>query len=244
MKRIICFFAVLLLPFGLHAGQADWSTYNRLLQIHVTPKTVKGIKLNYVDYQSLFKDPDFQHVITYVESFPVNSLKTRDERLGFYIKAYNVFAIKVVRDYWPLKSIKDAGNWFSPVWDKVAGQLNGQDITLGEIEHKILRPMGEARIHFAIVCASLSCPDLRTEAYTADKLELQLRDQTVAFLTNPGKGLKLQGNTASVSKIFDWFEEDFSSAGGVRAFIQLNLPDIDLKTIEAQLDYDWSLNGS
>jgi hypothetical protein len=244
MARTLTLLTLLMTSLSLNAAQPDWSTYNQLLKRHVGAQVVNDIQLNYIDYRSLFKDPEFSALIETIENFPIQLLMTRQEKLVFYINTYNIFAMKVVRDNSPLKSIKDAGSWFSPVWNKAAGKLNGQRISLGEIEHKILRPLSEPRIHFAIVCASLSCPDLRREAFTIDNLDRQLDDQVLAFLNNPKKGLSMQGNTAVISQIFDWFEDDFKPLGGVGAFIQTYLPNTSFKDIEADLPYDWSLNGS
>ncbi|MBI4005819.1 MAG: DUF547 domain-containing protein [Gammaproteobacteria bacterium] len=142
-----------------------------------------------------------------------------------------------------MSSIKDAGSWLEPVWDKLAGKINGKAMSLGKIEHEILRSMGEPRIHMAIVCASLSCPDLRHEAYRADILEDQLQDQTLRFLQNKAKGLKIEGHEIFVSKIFEWFKDDFTKYGGTEAFIRqyIDIPgDVILKPV---ITYNWDLNG-
>lgn len=104
--------------------------------------------------------------------------------------------------------------------------------------------MGEPRIHMAIVCASKSCPDLRVEPYAAAKLDVQLSAASKAYLDNPTKGLRVEKDAIRVSKIFDWFEEDFEPMGGVEGFIYKYHPDLptDLP-IKANLPYDWSLNG-
>ncbi|MGR9053752.1 MAG: DUF547 domain-containing protein, partial [Gammaproteobacteria bacterium] len=151
--------------------------------------------------------------------------------------------LKTVADHWPVDSIKDIGNLFSPVWNQPAGELGGRSVTLGEVEHEILRPMGEPRIHLAIVCASLSCPDLRAEPYTAVLLNKQLDDQAVKFLGNRAKGLRIEQDKIAVSKIFDWFEEDFKSYGGVTAFIKRFKPDVPDFEVDADIPYDWAVNA-
>ncbi len=103
--------------------------------------------------------------------------------------------------------------------------------------------MGEPRIHLAIVCASVSCPDLRNEPYTAVKLESQLDDQVQQFLNNQGKGLKIENKVIRLSKIFDWFEEDFDGNGGIAGFIKKYRPDLPELRIKANIPYDWSVNG-
>lgn len=238
------FFILFSTQFSSVFGQSpDYTDYNVLLNKYVSPQIKSGIPVNWVDYTGLSKDISFNKVVKTIENFPVDQLDGEAETLSFYINAYNIFAIKMVRDHWPLKSIKDAGSWLRPVWDKPIGKINGKEVSLGMIEHEILRPMNDPRIHFAIVCASLSCPDLRSEAYRADELHEQLQGQAIQFLTNQAKGLKVENSVIHVSKIFDWFEEDFSSYGGADSFIHglIDMPsDIPIKT---DMEYNWSLNG-
>ena len=148
----------------------------------------------------------------------------------------------MVLDHWPLKSIKDVGSLLSPVWDKPAGEIGGKRVTLGQIEHEILRPMGEPRVHFAIVCASVSCPDLNNRPYTAARLDGQLDEQVRRFLGNKTKGVAVADNQIRISKIFDWFEEDFQRAGGVDAFVRRYRPNLPASPVEADIPYDWDLN--
>jgi hypothetical protein len=110
--------------------------------------------------------------------------------------------------------------------------------------------MKEPRIHFAIVCASASCPDLRREPYEADRLDAQLDDQTKRFLTNPGKGMRVDADEKKIflSKILDWFDDDFGGRDGVLSFVARNLPRrLALPTGWRSFDidhfaYDWNLN--
>ena len=154
-----------------------------------------------------------------------------------------MLALKMVIEHYPLGSIKDIGSFFNPVWDRPAGKINGKTVSLGDIEHKILRPMGEPRIHLAIVCASVSCPDLRNEPYTAASLNTQLDEQARSFLNNENKGLRVSKKNIQISKIFNWFEEDFKQTGGVEAFIRRYRPNLADLSIDANIPYDWSLNG-
>jgi len=156
---------------------------------------------------------------------------------------YNILALKTVLDHWPVESIKDVGSLLSPVWDKPAGNIGGKAVSLGEIEHKILRPMGEPRVHLAIVCASVSCPDLRNTPFTGSELDSQLDEQARQFLNNADKGLKIGSKRIRISKIFDWFEEDFRSIGGVEAFIRGYRPDLPALRFTESINYDWDVNG-
>ncbi|MDO9317457.1 MAG: DUF547 domain-containing protein [Gammaproteobacteria bacterium] len=221
----------------------DWSAYDGLLAAHVTPGERNGIRHHRVDYLAVRQDPRYAQALALIANFPTAQITERNARLAFYINAYNLYAIKMVIDHLPLESIRDAGSLFSPVWGKEAGSISGQAVTLDEIEHEILRPMGEPRVHFAIVCASLSCPNLRAEAFTAEKLEQQLDDQTRSFLQESSKGLALEGDRVRVSQIFDWFGEDFDVAGGVETFLRRYRELPASIRLRADLPYDWSLNS-
>jgi hypothetical protein len=218
----------------------DWRAYDQLLREHVHAGQRFGLQANLVDYNALGKDPSFAAIAQQLATYNPEKLN-KIERLAFYINAYNYFAIKLVVDNQPQDSIKDIGNFFSPVWKKTAGKINGEEISLDFIEHQVLRKMGEPGIHFAIVCASMSCPDLRAEAYNPEDLMQQLNDQIQIFLNTP-KGLNIHNNELYVSKIFDWFGADFKQYGGVLAFLRLYKPELSRFDSFSTLDYDWRLN--
>ena len=224
------------------ASEPDWTSYQSVLG-HVNPSVKNNIKLMAVDYQAIKSNGRLDKAYQQLADFKLDDLSNRNEELAFYINAYNILALKMVADHWPTKSIKDVGSLFSPVWNKSAGMLGGKSVSLGEIEHKVLRAMGEPRIHLAIVCASVSCPDLRNEPYTAMKLNEQLNDQAKQFLNNQGKGLKIEKKIIRISKIFDWFEDDFDAMGGVSAFIKRYQTDLPELKIKANMPYDWSVNA-
>lgn len=240
-----------LLVFSISTVQAsgfDWQLWNNLLQKHVKSAEREGVRLNVIDYPALKRSQDFKQIIAKLAVFDPTTLDNqqdgRDARLAFYINAYNILAVKMIVDHWQPQSIRDIGHFLNPVWKHDAGTISHKTVSLHQIEHEILRPMGEPRIHFAIVCASISCPDLRPEAYTEDKLEQQLDEQVLQFLNNTEKGLKIEKDELLVSSIFDWFEDDFDSSGGVREFISRYRPDLTIrgKDIEADLPYNWHLN--
>ena len=234
---------MILFPVQALAAEPDWGSYTQLLQTYVTPGTKNSITLNLVDYQGLSGDESWPNLLNNLASFDEALLASKDEKLAFWINAYNILAIKVVLDHWPLDSIRDAGGLFSPVWKKPAALVAGKMRSLHEIEHNILRRMSEPRIHFAIVCASVSCPDLKNRAYTASNLNNQLDQQAILFINHRDKGLRIQGDRLHASKIFDWFESDFKTHGGVIRFLQTYRKDIvDNSKPASYLDYDWSLN--
>lgn len=229
----------------------DFSDWDRLIKKHVAPKTVHGILINAVDYANLKKDPLFLGLASRLNSYPLESLESEKSKLTFWINVYNILAAKMITDNYPLESIKDAGSLFKSVWKQPAGKVGGKERTLNDIEHEILRKMNEPRIHVAIVCASVSCPDLRLEAYTVEKLNEQLDDQMAKFLQSREKGMKLDGKKKRVylSSIFEWFEEDFEGKGGVLKYISQYVLAEEKKVLSTSklkisyMDYNWNING-
>lgn len=240
--RILLLCLVFISPYCL--ASFDWSDYNTLLKQNIVNAEKSGIQSNLIDYDAFSRDPKFSSLLERLAAFDPSSLN-RQDKLAFYINTYNLFAIKLITDHKPKRSIRDIGSWFSPVWQKPAAMLNGKTISLDAIEHKILRKMKEPRIHFAIVCASLSCPDLRTEAYSGEHLSQQLEDQTRNFLANSSKGIRIEGEKLYVSKIFEWFAEDFSNDKkpiNILKFIaQYNIEAGRFSKYET-LNYNWKLN--
>jgi len=229
----------------------DFSDWDTLVKKYVAPETVNGVLINAVDYAGLKKDPLFSSLASRLNSYDLVYLKTEKSKLTFWINVYNILAAKIITDHYPIESIKDAGSFLKPVWKQPAGRVAGKELTLNNIEHEILRKMNEPRIHAAIVCASVSCPDLRMEAYTIERLTEQLDDQMARFLQSQDKGMKLNEkiNRVYLSSIFKWFKEDFESRGGVLKFLSqytseeekkiLNNPKLNI----SYMDYNWEING-
>lgn len=206
-----------------------------------------------VDYVALSRDPMWPRVLAGLGRQDPLRFKTREEKLSFWINAYNILAIDVVIQNYPVKSIRDIGSWFRPVWKKPAGQIRGRSYSLDEIEHEILRPMGEPRIHGAIVCASISCPSLLRRPYRAQSVGAQMDESLRAWMRRPDKGMALdrQNRILRVSKVFDWFSEDFEVEGGVRSFVTRYAPPEAAAWLREEkepvslryFDYDWNLNN-
>ena len=180
---------------------------------------------------------------------------SREQRMVFLINAYNAFTVeKILMRYPNLKSIRDFGIVFGNPWKDRFFTLLGRDSYLDQIEHEMLRKPGaynELRVHYALNCASIGCPMLREEAFTPEKLERQLEEQAVRFLSDRTRNrYSPQGARLEVSQIFDWFKEDF----GVReryfaryAKLLAETPGDQKAVAEARaalafLEYDWSLN--
>lgn len=183
---------------------------------------------------------------------------------AFLINAYNAFTIELILTRYPeLRSIKDLGSLFSSPWKPKWVPLLGRRVSLDDIEHGLLRARGvydEPRVHFAVNCASIGCPMLREEAFTAERLPAQLQQQAERFMADRTRN---RWNAArgrlELSKIFDWFGEDFAlghqGIRSLKAFAgqhadrladapadrdRLRAGDFDI----AFLDYDWALNDT
>ena len=178
---------------------------------------------------------------------PPNTSWSEEEKLSYWINVYNAFTVKLVVDHYPVKSIKDIKKgipFINSVWEMKFFEIGGKEMNLSEVEHDILREeFTEPRIHFAIVCASKSCPQLLNEAYEAEKLEQQLNEQAINFLNDPAKN-EIEVEEIRISSIFKWFKKDFSKDGTLQEFVRkYSKSDIRPDAKIKYLEYDWSLNG-
>jgi|TARA_R110002126_G_scaffold291807_1_gene459746 uncharacterized membrane protein YdjX (TVP38/TMEM64 family) len=213
--------------------------YDGLLKSYITHERTKGIDYNGVDYDGWHSDPTHKAALKILLAQHPEEFEN-DARKAFWVNVYNFLTVELILREGERTSIKNLGRLFSSPWKAHTWSLGGKDYTLDYIEHKILRPMGDARVHFAINCASLSCPDLRSEAYREEKLNNQFDEQVMRTLDNQGKGFKVENNTIYISKIFDWFSDDFSN-GDVKTWLG-NYKQVNQKYNIEFMDYDWSLN--
>ena len=239
---LLCFLIMGLTTTTLAAQEIDHSLYAGLLKKYVTSSVVnyKGFKNN---------EAKLDQYLKVLEGVDTKAL-SRDEQFAFYINAYNAWTIKLILTGYPgVKSIKNLGSFFSSPWKKKICRIDGEVISLDRIEHEILRPrFKDPRVHFAINCAARSCPPLRSDPYNGAILDQQLDEMASAFINDPSRN-RLEGSTLYVSKIFDWFEEDFNrdipgffskyAKGDLKEQLEVNKEKIKAK----YLDYDWSLNG-
>jgi len=241
-KIVTALFAAALLSTP-HAYADDYKTfltlYDGLLQTHVSAAEKDGVAYNGVDYDGWASDPRHKQALKLLLAENAGAFKG-DEKMAFWINTYNFLTIELIVREGERQSIKNLGGTFTSPWKNHSWTLSGMDYTLNYIEHKILRPMGDARIHFAINCASVSCPDLRLESYKSTNLNQQLNEQTMITLANEGKGLRIENGTIFVSKIFDWFKEDFKG-GDIKGWLG-DYKEIDQNASIRFMDYDWSLN--
>ncbi len=243
-------FALFAAPPAPAAAPFDSELYARLLLRYTRAvDDTAGVR---VDYRALRGSEDWQRLVANLGAVDPASLDGRDAKLAFFINAYNILAIEVVRRSDPVDSIRDVGSILRSVWRRKAGRIGGQPITLHEIEHEILRPLGDPRVHAAIVCASTSCPSLRREPFDAAHIDAQLDEVAARFVADRRKGAAFDraSRTLELSKIFDWFESDFEAGGGVLAFVRRHA-EPELARFLARnagrvrvehFDYDWRLN--
>ncbi len=207
----------------------------------------ENVRDGQVNYPGVQANPEFKRYIEALAA-PVK-LDSKSDKLVYYMNAYNALAMQGIIDGLSPSGFIGRQRYFkSKEW-----KLAGEEITLYNLEHKILRPLGDARIHFAIVCASRSCPKLRSDAYTGAKLEAQMDDNARAFINDSTRNrFNKEKKSAEISEIFKWFAEDFNaSAGSVQKFIAKYVADADVaKGLAAEqykisyLDYNWNLNGT
>ena len=188
----------------------EYLTYGDVLKRHV--------RYPRVDYAALKSDrARLDQAVAELDSAATRGEAgwTREQRMAFWINAYNLFTLRVIVDHYPIR-----GSWLSlyprnsirqidGVWTELTWRAAGRTVTLDEIEHRILRPtFKDARIHFAVNCASVSCPPLETEPYRPATLDAQLDAAGRRFLASP-EGLRVTGDRLEVSSIFKWYGDDF-----------------------------------
>ena len=167
-----------------------------------------------------------------------NNSWSRNATLAYWINAYNAFTVKLIIDNYPVKSIKEISN----PWGKKFFSLGGTKYSLEQIEHKILRKMNEPRIHFAINCASFSCPNILNEAFTESKLSKQLVQVSKSFVNDKSKNT-ISSSKIDISEIFNWFGDDFKTKGSLIDFLnEYSNTKINSNAKTTFKDYNWSLN--
>lgn len=206
----------------------------------------------YVQYKSVTPE-DKQSLHQAINAYTqLNILDyNRDQQFAYWINMYNMLTVMVILDHPNVTSIRqiNAGwMWGTRVWDTPVATILGQEVTLNDIEHRIIRPIWkDARIHAAVNCASISCPNLAQKAYTGSEINQQL-DQAFSAWVNSPKGVILNNNTLMLSKIFEWYGSDFGTTNEMRNYIAGYTKNASItnalkgnSSIRYQ-SYDWNLN--
>lgn len=235
IKMILKFYSFIFCFFLFSTFQAqniDHSLWTNFLEKYVSNE-------GRVDYKTIKNNSESLN--SYIQKLSKNipdESWSKNETLAYWINAYNTFTIDLIIRNYPVISIKD----IKKPWQQRLWKLGDKWYSLDEIEHQILRKMDEPRIHFAIVCASVSCPKLLNEAYSADNLEHQLTKATKDFLNDNSKN-SISENNLELSKIFKWFNSDFTKTHSLIGFLNLysNIQISENAKIKFK-DYNWNLN--
>jgi hypothetical protein len=235
------------------AGQVhvDHTPWDRFLKKYVVTNHPSGI--NRVRYAAVTPD-DRKRLDAYVlhlQQVEVTRLD-RSVQKAYWINLYNALTLKVVLDHYPLKSIRDInispGLFSSGPWGATLLTIQGQKVSLNDIEHRILRPLWkDNRVHYAVNCASLGCPNLQQDAYTPENTEALLEKGAREYVNHP-RGVRLAGDRFILSSIYNWFQVDFggSEESVVRHLRKYTDPKLGekLKGFKGKIsyEYDWRIN--
>ncbi|NIR52795.1 DUF547 domain-containing protein [candidate division KSB1 bacterium] len=234
----ICFILLTISGY-VHLSDGRHELFDRALQRHV--------KDGLVDYEAMAEEEDFKRYVGWVKNVNVDSFKSRTEEMAFWVNAYNAMAILGVIQNYPLEKVIDVEGFF----DKNKHAVAGDKYTLDQIEKEILfKKFDEPRLHFLLVCAAKSCPNLPSEAYTGENIKNKMENVTRTFLNNSGKNrLDKEENVFYLSQIFNWYRKDFvTKKESVLDFIKPYLSEEKQEYLEQKevtveyLKYDWSLN--
>lgn len=227
------------------------TAWNTMLRTYVKPARDGINRVDYVSWKA--RGPaSLKSYIASLEKADPASL-SREGQMAFWINLYNAKTVEIVLERYPVASIKEidlkdaAGQPADGPWKAKVTTVAGKRLSLDEIENEILRPVyKDARVHYALNCLSLGCPNLLPEAYTARRLEQQLEGAARVFVNHP-RGISFTGGKVQASSIYDWFAVDYGGFDGVVAHMRkyarpaLGKQLAGLKKIDAY-DYDWTLN--
>lgn len=240
MKVLVVLALALGVPAAAMAGGVDYGDYAQVLARYVDARGV--------DYDGLKADEArLDAALRSLEAVKPQDLEPA-ERFAFWINVYNAYTLKLILTEYPgIDGIRDIGGIFSGPWSKRFIPVDGRTLTLDEVEKDILIPrFRDARVHFAINCASKSCPPLLAEPFIGQKLEEQLDERATSFINN-GRDVVLDGGELRVSSIFKWYDEDFIDVPAyIRRYARGELAVMLMARPGEQkvvfLEYDWSLN--
>ncbi len=229
----------------------DHSPWDALLTKYLV--TDHSTAINRFKYAAV-NDDDLRSLNTYLAQLQQINVRelNRSEQKAFWINLYNALTIKVILDHYPVKSIMDIdispGFFSNGPWDAKLLVIEGENLSLNDIEHRILRPIFiDNRVHYALNCASLGCPNLQPKAFTATNIEQLLNAGATSYI-NHTRGAQLQNNKLQVSSIYKWFQADFGdSPQQVIAHLQQYAQGDFARLLKAyngklSFSYNWDLN--
>ncbi|MDC1451778.1 DUF547 domain-containing protein [Vicingaceae bacterium] len=219
---------------GVGEPKLDHSSWDRLLQKHVTAQ-------GNVNYEGFKKD--LVALDAYLNSLSATNPDanwTRSEAMSYWINAYNAYTIKLMLNNYPLKSIMNVNG--GKAWDLKFINIKGEKYSLNNIEHDILREkFFDPRIHFAVNCASISCPKLSNTAYFAEGLDGKLDKAAKEFINNSSKN-NITADKAQISKLFDWYKDDFTKNGTVKDYLNKYSTTKFTSNNISFKEYNWNIN--
>ncbi len=229
------------------SGIIDHTKWSDLLSNYIDDR--EG--LNYFRYGDVNEEDLYilEDYLEMLQSVRVTKLDS-DEQFAYWINLYNALTIWVILEHYPVESIREIsyGLLTKGPWKENLATVEGVDLSLDDIEHEILRPVfQDSRIHYAVNCASIGCPNLQSTAFTSNNLEDLLEHSAEQYINHP-RGARIEDGELIVSSIYDWYEEDF---GGSQESVIEHLLEYASRTLERQLDgfdeiddyeYDWALN--
>lgn len=236
MKNILLY--TLLLLSTCTWAQPDHAPFTQILGKYVSATGV-------VDYAGLKKD--VATLDKYLSSLEKNAPAknwTSNTVKAYWINAYNAYTLKLMVKHYPVKSITAIKYGEKSAWDYAWIKIGGETLSLNNIEHKKLRAkFNDPRIHFAVNCASYSCPILLNKAYEAKTLENQLDTQAKLFI-NDSKRNVITADKVQISEIFKWYKEDFTSAGSIIDYLnKYSKTKIKANAKVEYLSYNWNINA-
>lgn len=231
---------------GTTAGTIDHSAWDQLLAKYVKP-SADGV--NRVDY-AMLKQNDAPALAQYLAALQAIEIEhyPKDEQFAYWVNLYNAATVDVILKNYPLKSIKDIGLLGQGPWKDKVLRVSGKALSLDDIEHGILRPLWkDVRIHYAVNCASIGCPNLARHAYTAETLETMLEEAARAYINHPRGFARVDGVLVS-SSIFAWYQSDWGDQAAVLDHARHYASDktraiLGTATKIDRHDYDWTLNA-
>ncbi len=212
-------------------NNVDHSVWDQLLILNVS-------EVGKVNYKGVMKDSSlFYEYFRSLSQNPPTDEWSREEKLAYWVNAYNAIALKMIIDNYPVESI----NELHDPWKQRFFKVNDKRYSLDDIEHEVLRKFDEPRIHFVINCASNSSPKLLNMAYTAENINEALEKCTTMFINDPSKNT-ITSSEVKVSKIFEWYKDDFNNGNVVDFINQYANVKINKIPKKGYVEYDWSLN--
>ena len=237
MKNLILLLALFTASFTMASERPDHSILDRLLNEFVSSSG----KVNYKGMKRKIDTLD-KYLIELRNIAPASDW-SRNEKKAYYINAYNAYTLKFVLVKYPVSSVKDISFSGKDVWNTRLVKLGAKSYTLQQVENDLLRRMGDARIHFAINCASYSCPRLWNHAYTAENVSGRMTKLTKEYINNEKHNI-ITPKKIKVSKIFEWYADDFVKDGQTLIDYLNKYSNVKIES-DAKIEYlpyNWSLN--